>query len=62
MEAGHISQNICLEATSLGMGAVPIGAFDDDEVDRLIGADGEHEISLYVNSIGKIESKRGDAN
>jgi SagB-type dehydrogenase family enzyme len=62
MEAGHISQNICLEATSLGMGAVPIGAFDDAEVDRLIGADGEHEVSLYVNSIGKMEAKRGDHN
>ena len=62
MEAGHISQNICLEATSLGMGAVPIGAFDDEHVNRLVGADGEHEISLYVNSIGKMEGKRGDHN
>jgi SagB-type dehydrogenase family enzyme len=62
MEAGHISQNICLESTSLGLGAVPIGAFDDDEVNRLIGADGERELSLYVNSIGKMERKRGEDN
>jgi SagB-type dehydrogenase family enzyme len=61
MEAGHISQNICLQSTSLGLGAVPIGAFDDEELDRLIGIDGESEMSLYVNSIGKVEGKRGDA-
>jgi SagB-type dehydrogenase family enzyme len=61
MEAGHVSQNICLECASLGLGAVPIGAFDDRELDRLIGIDGESEISLYVNSIGRIREKRGDS-
>jgi SagB-type dehydrogenase family enzyme len=60
MEAGHISQNICLQATSLGLGAVPIGAFDDSELDMLIGIDGEQEVSLYVNSIGKVERERGE--
>jgi SagB-type dehydrogenase family enzyme len=60
MEAGHISQNVCLQATSLGLGAVPIGAFDDVEVNRLIGADGENELALYVNSIGKPVHKRGE--
>ncbi|MFH1312824.1 MAG: SagB/ThcOx family dehydrogenase [Candidatus Eisenbacteria bacterium] len=62
MEAGHISQNICLESTSLGLGAVPIGAFNDVEVDRLIGVDGETEFSIYVNSIGKTVHKRGEGN
>jgi SagB-type dehydrogenase family enzyme len=57
MEAGHISQNICLECASLGLGAVPIGAFDDTGLNRLIGLDGEQEISLYVNSIGRISGK-----
>jgi SagB-type dehydrogenase family enzyme len=57
MEAGHVSQNICLECASLGLGAVPIGAFDDGQLDRLIGIDGEEEISLYVNSIGRIREK-----
>ena len=57
MEAGHVSQNICLECASLGLGAVPIGAFDDGQLDRLIGIDGGQEISLYVNSIGRIREK-----
>src|SRR5208337_1543566 len=40
MEAGHIAENILLTANSLGLGAVPIGGFVDDEVDRLIDIDG----------------------
>ena len=57
MEAGHVSQNVCLECASLGLGAVPIGAYDDRQLDRLIGIDGEEEIALYVNSIGRIREK-----
>ena len=30
MEAGHAAQNVLLEATALGLGAVPIGAFYDN--------------------------------
>ncbi len=59
MEAGHVSQNICLEATSLGLGAVPVGAFYDQELNDLLGIDGKREISLYVNCIGR-PVKRGD--
>ena len=29
LEAGHVAQNILLQAVTLGLGAVPIGAFDD---------------------------------
>jgi SagB-type dehydrogenase family enzyme len=34
MEVGHAAQNLCLQATALGLGAVVIGAFDDREVKR----------------------------
>ena len=59
MEAGHVSQNICLEATSLGLGAVPVGAFFDARLRRLLGIHDESEMSLYVNCIGR-PAKRGD--
>jgi len=36
MEAGSACQNLLLEATALGLGAVPIGAFEDEPVDRVL--------------------------
>jgi SagB-type dehydrogenase family enzyme len=37
MEAGHAAQNICLQATSLGLGAVTVGAFDNDQIKGILG-------------------------
>ena len=54
MEAGHISQNIFLEATSLGIGSVCVGAFRDRKVNELIGADGKEEITVYLHVAGKL--------
>jgi len=53
-EAGHIAQNTCLVATSLGLGACAIGAFYDDEFNRLLGLDGKNESVLYLLAVGKI--------
>jgi SagB-type dehydrogenase family enzyme len=35
LEAGHVAQNIVLQAVSLGLGSVTIGGFDSREVERL---------------------------
>ena len=52
MEAGQASQNVLLQAVSLGLGAVPIGAFDDAEVQRVLGlADGA--VPLYLVPVGR---------
>lgn len=55
IEVGHASQNLLLEAVSLGLGAVPIGAFDDKQLNYLIGIDGENEKAVYINAVGKIK-------
>lgn len=53
LEAGHAAQNVLLEAVALGLGAVPIGAFDDTEVSRAVGlAPGED--ALYVVAVGAV--------
>jgi SagB-type dehydrogenase family enzyme len=54
LEAGHIGQNVYLAATSMGMGACAVGAFLDDELNKLVGLDGEQEAALYVISLGNL--------
>lgn len=49
-EAGHVSQNIYLQATALGLGTVAIGAFQGSDVRRVLGISEEH---LYLMPVGK---------
>lgn len=51
IEVGHAAQNILLEAVSLKLSAVPIGAFYDDKVKAVIGCSDE-EVPLYIIPIG----------
>lgn len=55
MDAGHIGQNLYLAATALNLGCCTVGAFFDEEVERLIGVDGKTEISVYLGAVGRIE-------
>lgn len=52
MEAGHVAENICLQAQSLGLGTVTIGAFYDDHVREVIAAPAEC-VPLYVMPVGR---------
>lgn len=54
LDAGHICQNLMLAATALGLGCCPVGAFFDDEVERLVGVDGHDEVALYLASVGPL--------
>ena len=51
LETGHAAQNVLLQAVALGLGAVPIGAFDDVAVAQAIGLP-EGEVPLYLLPIG----------
>ena len=51
MEAGHAAQNLLLEATALGFGAVPIGAFHDQEVQKALDLPADHQ-PLYLIPVG----------
>ncbi|MBC7293730.1 MAG: SagB/ThcOx family dehydrogenase [Thermoleophilia bacterium] len=50
MEAGHVAQNLCLQATALNLGTVTIGAFYDNQVKRLLGL--RDEDPLYLLPVG----------
>jgi len=51
LEAGHAAQNLLLQATALGLGAVPVGAFSDEGVRRALGAPKDHR-PLYIIPVG----------
>lgn len=51
IEAGSTAQNIYLQATSLGLGTVFIGAFYDDQVKAVLSL-GESEIPLGLMPVG----------
>jgi len=54
MEAGHAAQNICLQVTASGLGAVTVGAFDDHDVITLLGLQ-KNETPLYLIPAGNIQ-------
>jgi nitroreductase len=54
IEAGHISQNIYLQAVSLGQGSVCAGVFLDEKVNQLIGVDGSKEAAIYLHAVGSL--------
>ena len=52
MEAGHAAENLLLEATALGLGATPVGAFNDTEVARVLRLPAG-EAPLYLIPVGR---------
>ncbi len=52
MEVGHAAQNVCLQAVSLGLGTVVIGAFDDGGIKKLLDL-AEEETPIYIVPVGK---------
>jgi SagB-type dehydrogenase family enzyme len=51
LEAGHAGQNLLLQAAALGLGAVPVGAFEDDQVRRVLSLPAG-EAPLYLIPVG----------
>lgn len=51
IEVGHCAQNIHLQAVALGLGSVPIGAFQDEEIKKLLNLP-EKIDPLYIIPIG----------
>ncbi|MBD3426439.1 MAG: SagB/ThcOx family dehydrogenase [Candidatus Omnitrophica bacterium] len=50
MDTGHLGQNVHLQAESMGLGTVMVGAFVDKEVSRVLGT--EEEMPVYIMPVG----------
>ena len=51
IEVGHVGQNISLQAISLALGTVMVGAFDDEAVHRIVNL-ADNEVPLYIIPVG----------
>ena len=51
IEVGHAAQNLLLEAVALDLAAVPIGAFDDQQISKLLKLS-DDECPLYLIPVG----------
>ncbi|MCS7242285.1 MAG: SagB/ThcOx family dehydrogenase [Candidatus Caldatribacterium sp.] len=58
MEAGHAAQNVYLQAETLGLGTVVVGAFEDGGVQKALGLPA-HEQPLYLMPVGRKKSGVG---
>lgn len=53
MEAGHAAQNVYLQAVSLDLGMVVVGAFRDEEIRKILNMS-DNERPLYIVPVGKL--------
>ena len=52
MDAAHAAQNVLLQAVALGLGAVLVGAFQDDAIHQALGLEAA-ETPLYLIPVGR---------
>ncbi len=54
MDVGHLCQNLYLATEATGCGTCAIAAYHQQQMDKLIGVDGEEEFTIYLAPVGKI--------
>jgi len=54
LDAGHVCQNLYLACEAVNAGTCAIAAYDQEELDELLGLDGENEFAVYLAPVGKI--------
>jgi len=53
IEVGHVAENVFLQAVALNLGTVPIGAFNDDDVQKVLGL-AEEVKPIYIMPVGRV--------
>lgn len=53
LDAGHMAAHLSLAAVAQGLSSCPIAAFYDDEVNALLGIDGQTEGVVYMTAVGR---------
>ncbi|MFW6287454.1 MAG: SagB/ThcOx family dehydrogenase [bacterium] len=53
LDAGHVCQNLYLAAETIDSGVCAIAAYSDDDMNSIIGIDGQEEFVIYIATVGK---------
>ena len=54
-DAGHLCQNLYLACEAIGAGTCGIDAYDQAELDTLLGVDGCDEYAVYAAPVGRVK-------
>ena len=57
LDAGHVCQNLYLacEAIGAGAGACAVAAYDQEQMDQVLGIDGDDEFVIYTAAVGRLQ-------
>ena len=58
LDAGHICQNLYLACENIGAGTCAIAAYDQEEIDQMLGVDGKDEFVIYLAPVGKVDADK----
>lgn len=57
LDAGHACQNLYLACQAVGCGCCGVAAYGDNEMNYLLGVDGEDEFVVYLAPVGKLKDQ-----
>jgi SagB-type dehydrogenase family enzyme len=55
LDAGHVCQNLYLASQTVNCGVCAVAAFKDDELNSLLGLDGDKHFVVYLAAVGKLD-------
>ncbi|MFC2035629.1 SagB/ThcOx family dehydrogenase [Chloroflexota bacterium] len=55
LDAGHVCQNLYLACEAIGVGACAVAAYDQEQMDQVLGIDGDDEFVIYTATVGRPE-------
>ena len=61
IDSGHITENLYLAATSIGLGGCAVASVDGPEANRAFRVDGTEETIFYAMPVGTIDEKDREA-
>ncbi len=53
LDAGHVCQNLYLACEAIGAGACAVAAYDQEQIDQVLGLNGDDEFVIYTAAVGR---------